>query len=87
MKPTVVVHIDRDGSENYLACGDVRLLVIDERTPHDRVYEMSSRITQEQLDAIIGGSPVGSCADERHAAIAARINADIDGVSHLKVVK
>ena len=86
--PTCIVHIGLDGNTDFAVCGDARLLTIDERAPHDRVYEVSRRISQDQLAALIGDSPVGNAKEisERHAALLARVPASLTGKPHLSIV-
>jgi hypothetical protein len=84
--PVCVIRFDEDG-ETYYVYGKARLLVIDERTPYDRVYETSGKITARELADLIGDDPIGSARDERHAAMSARINAILDGRrSHLSAI-
>lgn len=85
-KPTCVVHIDENGNQEFLICGDARLLVIDEGAPHDRVYEVKETITHKTLAILIGDSPIGSKDDDRHEAIAARVLADMRGKRRFEVV-
>ena len=42
----VIVHIKPDAYPEYLVCGDkrVRLFVVDENAPEDRVYEITTRV-------------------------------------------
>ena len=77
----VVLHSDEDGEQSYHVFGDgVRLFVVDERVPNDRVYEVLSRDDPATLrDLIPEGSDIGSSQDERHPAIVHRINALRDG--------
>ncbi|MCK9549155.1 hypothetical protein [Aquamicrobium sp.] len=89
MEAVAVVHIKEDGSADYLICGDerFRLFVVDERAPNDRVYEMTQRDDPEAIRAILGDDPIGSCHDDRHAAIAARVREVTDGTPRLKPVE
>lgn len=85
----VIVHFDEDGQINYRVFGDerVRLFIVDDRAPNDRIYEWLSREAPAELRALIPeGADIGSSQDERHAAIAARINAMQDGRRHLAAV-
>jgi hypothetical protein len=85
----VVVHFDEDGTIDYHVVGGaaVRMLIIDERAPNDRVYEWLPRAEPAALLKLIGDNPnIGSSADERHVAIAARFNAAQDGNRHLSLV-
>jgi len=67
---TVIVRFDEAGEISYHVSGQsVRLYIVDERAPDDRVYEWTLRDTAEEVQSILGTSPVGSSADERHAAI------------------
>jgi hypothetical protein len=73
-KNIVVVHFDRDGDCDFLASGDLRLIIVDERAPHDRAYEIKGRDDQSAIWEIIGDEEkIGSCDDERHEAVAARV--------------
>jgi len=86
---TVVVRFDEDGDISYGVFGDerVRLFIIDERAPNDRVYEWLPRRAPSDLVGIIPpDAEIGSSADERHAAIAARILAHDAGLPHLSAV-
>jgi hypothetical protein len=77
---TVIVHFDEDGELLYHVCGDnVRLFIVDERSPNDRVYEWLSRQPEPDVAAIIGDGPIGSKDDSRHAAIEAKIVALVEG--------
>ncbi|MGE5510370.1 MAG: hypothetical protein ACM31O_03850 [Bacteroidota bacterium] len=88
MNNVVVVHFDEQGESTFLVCGEnVRLLIVDERAPHDRIYEWLSRDNPAELEAILGNDPIGSSADSRHQAIAARIEAECAGKPHLKSVE
>jgi hypothetical protein len=83
-----IVHFDEIGEQTYHIFGEARLLVIDERAPDDRVYEISGKISAEELSDLIGDDPIGSASDDRHEAISARINARLDGRrSHLSVIE
>ncbi|MGE0725309.1 MAG: hypothetical protein AB7O45_13100 [Alphaproteobacteria bacterium] len=65
--PTAVVHIDAAGVPHYAVTGGARLLVIDERTPGDRVYEISTALTWAGLYRLIGGSAIGHVGDGKVA--------------------
>lgn len=68
--------------------GPMRFLVVDERTPGDRVYEVTSRLPVEGLAAMIpDGSPIGTKDDERHQALRGRIDAAMQGRPHLRSVE
>jgi hypothetical protein len=84
--PVCVIHFDEEGNQDFHICGEARLLVIDERAPNDRVYEMTRKIDAAELAAMIGGNPIGSINDERHAAVSAVIMARLNGKKHLRVV-
>lgn len=87
-RPTVIVHFDEDGEMNYSVAGEgIRLLIVDDRTPHDRVYEWLPRATPEQIAALIpADATIGHSRDERHAAFAHAIKAAQRGERHLMVV-
>lgn len=78
---TVVVHFDEEGEQSYHVFGsDVRLFIVDERVPNDRVYEVLRREEPATFrDLIPDGAEIGSSQDERHSAIVNRINALRDG--------
>lgn len=84
---TVIVRFDQDGELSYHALGDVRLYIVDDRAPDDRVYEWLERATAEDIaDIIPVGEAIGNRDDERHPVLAHRIGAARGGVSHLKIV-
>lgn len=84
-----IVRLDEAGEITYHVASDARfrLFIVDERAPHDRVYEWTQRATADEVGAILGGDPIGSSQDERHAAIKAKIEAALDGRPHLSVVE
>lgn len=87
-RPTVIVHITDESRcpTDYAIHGDVRVFVVDENCPHDRVYEMTRREKIERIREIIPeGCEIGSQHDERHTAIEAKIDAYLDGRKHLSV--
>lgn len=89
IEQVVIVRFDEDGEIDYTVIGDdrVRLFIVDERAPHDRVYEYTSSDPVERLREIIPrGSIIGSQHDDRHEAIVARILAAREGRAHLEVV-
>lgn len=88
IKSAVVMHIDTDGSSSLLVCGaeGVRVFVIDERAPNDRVYEITGRDTAEEINKAIGDSPIGNACDDRHEAIKNSIKAELDGRPKFHVV-
>ncbi|SMF70631.1 hypothetical protein [Allosphingosinicella indica] len=88
--PVVVIHFLADGDTTYRVFGDgpVRVLFVDEKAPHDRVYEWLSREPMEDLAAIVPeGGAVGSKSDARHPAIANAIEAALEGRPHLRPVE
>jgi len=84
-----IVRFDENGELTYHVAGDerFRLFILDERAPHDRVYEWTPRETAEVVGGILGNDPIGHSKDERHAAIAAMIEAYQNGHPHLAVVE
>ncbi len=86
---TVIVHFATDGDMLYFVNGEsVRLFIVDERSPHDRVYEWLPRDTQGVIDTIIpADAEIGNNQDDRHAALTHAVLAWIDGKPHLEVVK
>lgn len=87
--PIVIVHItDESGiATSYLAHGDVRLFVVDENVPNDRVYEMTERQTIEEIRAIVPeDAPIGSKNDARHPALEAAILAHVEGRPRFSIV-
>lgn len=88
-QPAVIVHITDESRvpTEYLVFGDARVFVVDENVMHDRVYEMTNREPWERFAEIIpDDAAIGSQHDDRHAAIAAKVNAHLDGRKHLSVV-
>jgi hypothetical protein len=88
MKGAVVVHYDERGEVTFHVYGDdsVRLYIVDERCPNDRVYEWLSREAPDAFKEMIGDSPIGSSADDRHGAVKNLILSSIAGRPHLKPV-
>ena len=87
MKPTAIVQFAADGEISFFAAGDVRFLVVDERAPNDRVYEITDRETPGTIAAIIGDDEMHNKHDARHAAVAAKVLAYVEGRPRLTVVR
>ena len=85
MTPTVLIHIDHNGEPAHHMNGDVRFVIVDERAPHDRAYRFTVQTPLAKIDAIIGDD-IGSAADARYSAIAARVKTAIAGKPALSVV-
>lgn len=85
---TVIVHFDKDGELDYHVTGEeVRLFIVDDRVPHDRVYEWTRRCDASDIGAIIGDdASIGHSGDERHAAVTHSILALQEGRPRLAVV-
>lgn len=88
MRNVVIFRFAEDGEMTcHVAGEDVRVFMVDERCPGDRVYEWLSRSGADEIRAILRDDPIGSSADERHEAIKHRILRAIDGKRHLEVVE
>lgn len=85
---TVIVRFDTDGEISYHVLGDVRLFIVDERAPNDRVYEWLPRSTEQEIAGIIpAGEEIGNSRDERHRVLSHRIEAAQDGRPYLTVLE
>jgi hypothetical protein len=84
--PVCVVHVRKDGSMDFHLDGYVAFFIVDERVPHDRVYQMTMRTPREQIAELLSASEFGSRYDARHTAIAHRIESALRGKSHLAEV-
>lgn len=83
----IIVRFDEHGDIDYRVCGNVRLFIVDERCPHDRVYEWLPRCDASEIREIIPeGSEIGSNQDERHAAIEHAVLSFMEGKPHLRAV-
>ena len=85
MTPTVLVHYDAEGEQSFKIAGDVTLIIIDERTPHDRAYHYREQTPIAEIRAIIGDE-VGSSSDQQHAALAHKIERAAKGRPALSLV-
>lgn len=89
LQAVVAVRFDERGDISYHVIGDerVRFFIIDERAPHDRVYEWTSRQDPAELRELIpAGTAIGSSSDERHAAIEHLVACSERGERHLSAV-
>lgn len=86
-KPTAVVHFDSRGEPAYYTMDGCRLLVIDERAPTDRVYEITTFLSQEDLSSLLDGDVIGSQYDDRHPALSARITEALGGPRRLRPIE
>jgi hypothetical protein len=68
--------------------GPMRFLVIDERCPGDRVYEITTRLPIDQLAELVSPEePIGTKDDERHGALVGLVAAAARGERHLRSVE
>lgn len=89
IRSIVAVHFDEHGEISYHVFGgeEVRLFIVDERAPNDRVYEWLPREDKTCFRKLIPvGTDIGSSHDERHGAIEHVINAVQSSKRHLAVV-
>ena len=86
-RPTVIVHIDADGEQTYHLRGDAELLIVDDRAPHDRVYRYTTQSTLSDIGRILADDMIGSAADARHPALAAKIERAARGKPALAIVE
>lgn len=89
MSNTVIVRFDEHGEMTYLVNGEhVRLYIVDERAPGDRVYEWLPRNSDDEIAAVVPvGETIGNSKDERHEVLAHRIRSAQAGVRHLSAVE
>ena len=86
--PVVVVRTLGGGDVEYYVSGErVRLLLIDERAPSDRVYEWFPRVKPWDIADLIGDSSIGSSQDARHPAIKHQVESLLEGKPALLIVK
>lgn len=89
-KAMVIAHIEAGETfPTFHVVGDerIRLIIVDENTPGDRVYEWLQRSDPAIVRQLIPeGSSIGSSRDDRHAAIENRILAALDARPHLSVI-
>jgi hypothetical protein len=88
LRPVAVVRWTDDGEMQLGIFGDgVRMLVIDERSPHDRLFEITHREPLRALDALVpAGSEIGHRDDDRHDAMVERMRSLFEGKPHLTAV-
>ena len=88
MNSAVIVRFDERGDIHYHVIGDdVRLFIVDERCPHDRVFEITRRDSAETFREVIPeGSVIGHNQDDRHEAVMHRVLQAMDGEKHLSAV-
>ena len=65
-KPICVLHTDTNGKVRFLFNGNVTVLRIDERTPNDRVNQLTRQTDINDLVKLIGSSVIRSDADPRN---------------------
>jgi hypothetical protein len=64
----------------------VKLLVVDERCPGDRVFEVTARLSDAELAALVPpAAPIGGDDDARHVALLAAEAAAIAGRPRLRL--
>lgn len=84
----VVLRFDENGEQTYHVIGDkIRFFIVDDRAPHDRVYEWLDRESADAIQAILGEDRIGSKQDGRHPAIRNAILSDLEGRARLQVIE
>lgn len=53
-KPLVAIVFDEDGNPAVRVSGDVTVVWVDERRPHDRVFETTHQEDMDELRAFVG---------------------------------
>ena len=86
MTPTVLIHYDEAGEQSFKIAGDVILVVVDDRSPHDRAYHYRTQTPLAEIIAIVGDD-VGSSDDAKHKALAWKIERAAQGLPALQEVK
>lgn len=82
--PSCVVHIKTNGDLDYYSFGKVRMLIIDENAPDDRVYELSSTNDIDMLISLVGNSPIGNMNEEIHREVSREVKSYV-GLWHTKI--
>jgi hypothetical protein len=85
----VAVHYDEQGEISFHVFGgdEVRLFIVDERAPNDRVYEWTQREPVAGFrDLVPEGCEIGHSEDDRHAAIAHVVESYVSGKRHLRAI-
>lgn len=87
-QPIVILLQDENGDASIFLHGNVKVLWVDEANPKDRVYEMKSQSSLEEINGILGDSKIGHYGDGSPADIRAKkFEKELDGESHLSIVK
>lgn len=86
-EPHVVIRFHVNGEITYHVTEGVRVFMVDERMPHDRVYEWTSIDPHEIIKDILRQDIVGHRGDPRHAAAERRIISAQLGRPHLHIVR
>lgn len=88
MRSLVIVHYDANGEPSYFCAGEeIRLFIVDERAPNDRVYEWLTRDSADTIKGVLRDDPIGSSSDDRHEAIKHRVLKAIAGKRQLEPVE
>ena len=70
--PIVIMHYNESGWLDVLIDGEVTVLTVDDRMPHDRVYEHLMRDDRSVMEAL-APQPWGNKDDDRHKATLTKI--------------
>ena len=82
----VIVRYDQRGEPSYHCTDGDTLYIVDERTPHDRVYRYTPNATEADIANILKNSEIGHSGDSRHEAITNRVLSLMDGKPFLRPV-
>lgn len=79
---TVYIHYDDsgDGIPVYYTIGNVDMISVDDRYPHDRVFKLSKHAPPEGFVESLEGEKMGHSGDAKQK----RVEAEFRGESHLK---
>lgn len=65
----VILWFNEDGEMTLLSDPGVTVLWVDERVPHDRVFQMDATATEQQIANVLGDSKPGHSEDDRQARL------------------
>jgi hypothetical protein len=84
--PLVIIEMRNGEVEAHHCYNGARCVVVDHSAPHDWAYQVEQE-GDETLRQRVAQATVGHKNDKRHAAIAAKVQAHIEGRPALTVVR
>lgn len=80
----VIIWKDANGNERILAEPGARVFYVDERTPHDRVFQVTANATEQEIADALADDLVGHGQDDRQKRLEVQVHYMEGGLTLVK---